>query len=244
MYDLKSKIAITLICVLLGIVIAIQFNTVNSTVGPGKIPFQRSKELIVELNKLKDEKEKLTTELNNLENKVKQYEDNVSKESVYINQLSKELLKYKIFAGYEKVEGPGIILTIDDPPIDVVHGDETSIIVENYDLILQIISYLNVSDAEAISINDLRYTGFTELLQVSNHLNVNGVSIGPPIKIMAIGDPEKLETALRLKGGVVYMLENWYGLAIKITREDNVVIPRYNKIKELRYAEPINNSFD
>ncbi len=238
MKQLKSKIAITFVCIILGVILAIQFKTVKETVGLNYLPTQRSKQLAIQLTEVQDEKEKLLNELTNLENKIKQYEKNASEESVYVSELSKELLKYRMFAGYEKVKGPGIILTINDPPMEVLIGDQTSFIIENYELILQIISYLNVSEAEAISINGLRYTNFTEILRVNNHLNVNGVSIGPPIKIKAIGDPEKLETALRLKGGVVYNMENVFGLEVKITQEKDIIIPRYTKLKEFRYARP------
>lgn len=239
MKDMKSKIAITLVCIILGIILAIQFKTVNKTIGSGKLPALRSKELAVELNKLIEEKETLENELGNLENLVRQYEKTASEENAIVEELSKERLKYRMFAGYESVNGPGIILTIDDPPVEVVFGDETSYIVDNFDYILYIISYLNASGAEAISINGQRYTAFTELLRVSDYLNINGVSIAPPIIIKAIGAPDDLESALRLKGGVVWELEYYSELEINITQEEDIEIPRYTKIKEFRYAKPI-----
>lgn len=237
----KSKIAILIVSMILGIILAIQFNTVKSIVGPGYLPVQRSKELAVELNNLQKEKENLLNELENLEKKVKQYESSASKENVYIEELSKELQKYRMFAGYERVQGEGIVLNIDDPKREIVYGDETSTIVENYDYLLQIISYLNVSGAEAISINGLRYTNYTEFLLAGNHLNINGVPISAPIEIKAIGPPEDMENALRLKGGVLDILKYGFEMQISLTQKKNIIIPRYTKIQEFRYAKPVEN---
>ncbi|KPU28318.1 division initiation protein [Caloranaerobacter sp. TR13] len=244
MRELKSKIAFALVCLILGIIIAIQFKTVNETVGNGILPTKSAQQLALELKKLKDEKEKLLEELNSLESKVKQYEKNAAEENVYIKNLMKELQKYRMFGGYEPVKGPGIIVVVNDPPIEVQFGDDTSIIVNNYDFLLEIISNLNAAGAEAISVNEQRYTGFTEIVPAGNHLEINGVSYGPPFIIKAIGEPKILESALRLKGGVVWYMENLFNLDVQIKEEKNIEIPRYTRLNEFKYAKPIDNATD
>lgn len=245
MKNLKSKFAIGIVCIILGIILTIQYKTVNKTVGKGYLPTQKSKELSLELKKLQDKKEKLNNELSNLESRIKKYEDEASEENVYINELKKELEKYKIFAGYLDVKGPGIIITIDEPSVDIAYGDDLSydngysLIVEYYDYILTIISNLNIAEAEAISINDLRYTGFSELLSIGNHLSFNGISIGAPIEIKAIGNPEELESALIYKGGILDIMENELDFRINIRRQENIKIPGYKGLKELRYIKPV-----
>lgn len=244
MRELKSKIAFALVCLMLGIIIAIQFKTVNETVGNGILPTKSAQQLALELKKLKDEKEKLLEELNSLESKVKQYEKNAAEENVYIKNLMKELQKYRMFGGYEPVKGPGIIVIVNDPPIEVQFGDDTSIIVNNYDFLLEIISNLNAAGAEAISVNEQRYTAFTEIVPAGNHLEINGVSYGPPFIIKAIGEPKILESALRLKGGVIWYMENLFNLDVQIKEEKNIEIPRYTRINEFKYAKPIDNATD
>lgn len=244
MRKLKSKIAFTLVCVILGIILAIQFKTVNETVGNGILPTKSAQQLALELKKLKDEKEKLLEELSSLESKVKQYEKNAAEENVYIKNLMKELQKYRMFGGYEPVKGPGIIVIVNDPPIEVQFGDDTSIIVNNYDFLLEIISNLNAAGAEAISVNEQRYTGFTEIVPAGNHLEINGVSYGPPFIIKAIGEPKILESALRLKGGVIWYMENLFNLDVQIKEEKNIEIPRYTRINEFKYAKPIDSTAD
>ena len=61
------------------------------------------------------------------------------------------------------------------------------------------ISVLNAADAEAISINDQRYTSHTEIVRAGNHIEINGVSTNSPIIIKAIGNADTLESALAIR---------------------------------------------
>ena len=63
MKNYKGQISITFVCVLLGIILAIQFKTVSKTVGDGVLPTQRAQQLAMELKKLQDERDSLRNEL-------------------------------------------------------------------------------------------------------------------------------------------------------------------------------------
>ena len=201
----SGQIAITVVSILLGIILAIQFKTVNSTVGEGVLPVQRAQQLAVDLKKAQEERDAAIKALNEAENKIKQYEKGEADNNIYVENLYRDLEKYRILAGYVDLEGPGIVLEIHEPPADVQFGIEYSI-VDDLDLILQTISVLNAAQAEAISINDQRYTAYTEIERAGNHIEVNGVSISSPIVIKAIGDPETLESALSIKRGIIWTL--------------------------------------
>ena len=105
----------------------------------------------------------LLNALDEAENKIKQYEKGEADNNIYAENLYKDLEKYRILAGYVDLEGPGIsIWKFKTLLLDVQFGIEYSI-VDDIDLILQTISVLNAAEAEAISINDQRYTAFTEI---------------------------------------------------------------------------------
>ena len=241
MKNYKGQISITFVCVLLGIILAIQFKTVSKTVGDGVLPTQRAQQLAMELKKLQDERDSLRNELDSLEAKVKQYEKGEAEKSVYVDNLYKDLEKYRNMAGYTDLEGQGIVLEINDPPMDVQFGDESSI-AQELDLILEIISTLNASEAEAISINDQRYTAYTEIVIAGNHLEINGVSIGTPIVIKAIGDPSLMQSSLEFKGGILWQLQNYSDYVVQLKQESKIQIPKYRKIKEFTYAKPISDT--
>ncbi len=68
-------------------------------------------------------------------------------------------------------------------------------------------------------------------------IEINGVSIGSPIVIKAIGNPSTLESALALKRGIVWTLEQ-YDYIVHLTQEKNIEIPKYRKLIEFIYAVP------
>ncbi|NLY78145.1 MAG: DUF881 domain-containing protein [Tissierellia bacterium] len=237
MKNMKGKAALVLVSILLGIILAIQFKTVNKTVGEGVLPTQRAQQLATELKKAQEERDALIKALDEAEEKIKQYELGEADNDVYVENLYKDLEKYRILAGYVDLEGPGVILEIKDPPIDVQYGVEYSI-VDDIDLILQTISVLNAAQAEAISINDQRYTAYTEIVRASDHIEINGVSINSPIVIKAIGDPDTLESALSIKRGMIWTFR-YYNYDVNLIKDNNVKIPKYRKLVEFVYSQPV-----
>lgn len=239
MKKVKESIALILVSVFLGIILTIQFKTVNKTVGDGTLPVQRAQQLAMELKKAQSDREAQINRIEELETKIKQYEKGEVDKSIYAENLYNDTMKYRMLAGYSELEGPGIIMEINDPIGDLQYGVGYSII-GDLELILQIISVLNAADAEAISINDQRYTAFTEIEKAGNHIEINGVSTNTPIVIKAIGNSQTLESALTLKGGIVQEIRDWDYL-VQINQEVNVTIPKYRRSKEFIFASPVEN---
>jgi len=233
----KGPFAIIIVSILLGIILALQFKTVSKTVGEGILPTQRAQQLAIELKKVQEERDAALKALNEAENKIAQYERGEADNNVYVENLYNDLEKYRALAGYVDLQGPGVIIEIQDPPVDVQYGIEYSI-VDDIDLILQTISVLNAAQAEAISINDQRYTAYTEIVRAGDHIEVNGVSINSPIVIKAIGDPETLESALSIKRGIVWTLR-FYDYTVNLVKDDNIIIPKYRKLIEFVYYQPV-----
>ena len=66
---------------------------------------------------------------------------------------------------------------------------------------------------------------------------MNNTRFSPPYEIRAIGDPKTLESALRLRGGVVENLKFW-GITVDVKKKDNLVIPAYKGTRHFEYARP------
>lgn len=233
----KGALAITIVSIFLGIILSLQFKTVTKTVGEGILPTQRAQQLALELKKVQEERDAALNALNEAESKIAKYERGEADNNIYVENLYNDLEKYRILSGYVDLEGPGVILEIQDPPIDVQYGIEYSI-ADDIDLILQTISVLNAAQAEAISINDQRYTAYTEIVRAGDHIEVNGVSINSPIVIKAIGDPETLESALSIKRGIVWTFR-YYDYTVNLIKDDNIRIPKYRKLVEFVYSQPV-----
>ncbi len=233
----SNYLAIIVLSVFLGLILSIQFKTIAKSVGEGIMPTQRAQQLALELKNAQADRDAQANRIEELENKIEQYEKGGVENNLYAENIYKDTMKYRTLAGYVDLEGPGIILEINEPPVDVQYG-QTYTIVDDLDLILQVISVLNAADAEAISINDQRYTGFTEIVRAGNHLVINGFPVSAPIIIKAIGNADTLESALAIKQGIVWTFRN-YDYIVHLTQDKNISIPKYRKVKEFIYSSPV-----
>jgi uncharacterized protein YlxW (UPF0749 family) len=233
---IKQKVAVMFICLVAGGILSIQYKT-NKSISAVNIPVHRSQEIAAEYRKLEEEREELLREISSLEQKVKIYESEKSDEDEFLEALYSEIEKYKMLSGYKALVGRGVSVKLEEPMGQVIEGNGKSVVVQHYDTISEIINVLNAAEAEAISINDQRYTAFTEIVPAGNHIEINGVSYGPPFIIKALGNPQDLENSLRLKGGVVWLMEQQYNIQVQIAQEDRIQVPRYTKNIEYRYSE-------
>lgn len=238
---MKDKTVFVAICVVLGIILSIQFKTATNTTGKGVTPRQREKELKEEYENVLEKKEKLQDILGEVDSEIKKYEEVEKEKDDDIKVLYNELEKYKMFVGFETVRGPGITIEINEPSLEMEIGQEDSLVFANYDLILQLISKLNDLGAEAISINGERYTNYTSFEPYDKFLKVNDTTIQLPLEIKVLGDPIRLENGLNVRGNIMWNMQNKYLYNIKIQRKNQILIPEYTKPLELDHAKPVEN---
>ncbi|MBP7072034.1 MAG: DUF881 domain-containing protein [Clostridia bacterium] len=233
MKNIKYQIAVAIVCLVLGIMVSIQFRTVKQGVGP--VSEYRARELAAQLKKVREENVKLQNVKNDYESKIKEFEDTASQGSAYAKILKDELDQARILAGIEDVEGPGITVVVDD----LKFSEKVNYPLISYSMLLELLNELNAAGAEAVSINEQRIISTSEIRQIGGiHININTVSFAPPFVFKAIGDPKTLEAALRLREGIAEKLEN-SGVAVTITQEQLIKISKYNGVIERKYAKVV-----
>ena len=233
MKNFKYQIAVAIVCLVLGLMVSIQFRTVKQGVGP--VSEYRARELAAQLKKVREENVKLLNVKNDYESKIKEFEDTASQGSAYAKILKEELDQARITAGMEDVEGPGITVIVDD----LKFSEKVNYPLISYSMLLELLNELNAAGAEAVSINDQRIISTSEIRQIGGiHININTVSYAPPFTFKVIGDSKTLEAALRLREGIVERLEN-SGVAVTITQEQLIKIPKYNGVIERKYAKVV-----
>ncbi len=200
--------------------LAQQAKTVQRDMLDGLSPRQKSGELVTELQKVRDEKEVLLEQISALEERIKEIESSESKENVLIKTLNEELERYKMFAGLSDVEGQGIVITIDNPPVDMNYAYDTNFVYD-YHLLLSLVNELNAAGAEAISINDQRITGRSEIRAAGNAININLIPQQAPFVIKAIGSSDTLDGAVSHRFGIVSQIRDKRYL-IEVKKSDNV----------------------
>lgn len=220
----QGQVAIALVCVVLGIMLAVQFRTTQDI--KASVPMQRMEDLAQQLSKMEKERDALLNEVHNL------------RKSGGGGASSEELELIKMGAGLLPVQGLGVVVTIDDSKRPTKPGENPNLYLIHDDDILKVINELWAAGAEAISINDQRLIASSEIRCAGPTLSVNNTRYSPPYEIRAIGDPQTLESSLRLRGGVIETLQFW-GIQVSVKRENVVKVPAYKGVFHFQYAKPI-----
>lgn len=223
----QGQVALALVCVVLGVMVAVQFRTTQDI--RSTIPFQRIEDLSQRLSQTEKERDALQQQVKEL--------SQVS----HSEATNKEQELIKMGAGVVALQGQGILVSIDDSKRASKPGENPNLYLIHDDDILKVINELWAAGAEAMSINEQRLIASSEIRCAGPTLSVNNTRYSPPYEIRAIGDPQTLENALRMRGGVVETLQFW-GIQITIRKQDVVNIPAYKGTFRFEYATPVKGS--
>ncbi|MDR1701599.1 MAG: DUF881 domain-containing protein, partial [Sporomusaceae bacterium] len=144
----------------------------------------------------------------------------------------------KMKAGLLSVTGPGVIITIDDSKRPSKPGENPNLYIIHDDDILKVINELWSAGAEAISINEQRLVVNSEIRCAGPTLSVNNTRSSPPYEIKAVGNPKTLDTALKMRGGVIETLQFW-GIQVNIKNQEKMVIPDFKGVLQFEYAQAV-----
>lgn len=213
---ISRNIAMTIICILLGIMLAVQYKSINYNQSMASFNNKRVDELKTELITLQEQKSSLQDKLKQLEKDNQVYANAKAGDSAAAQQLKDDLNKARIFAGLTDVKGKGIVVTLDNNAfIHVLDSD-----------ILSVVNELRAAGAQAISVNDERIVAMTEIREAGQYIMVNGKQFEAPFIVKAISDPDDLERSLTLIGGVVEILEDAQ-LNVSVKKTDEVLIKQF-----------------
>lgn len=227
-----ALISIAAVCLVLGIMISIQFKSTQS--AEPNVAHARVAELTEKLETVTEERNVLIDEVLDLREKLK----NVREYDTAMADLQDELFNVKMAAGMLEVEGAGIVLTLNDSIRALQIGeDPNDALIHDYD-ILMVVNELKASGAEAISVNGERIVAMSEIRCAGPTILVNWIKIAPPFEIKAIGDPDMLESGLTMKGGHLQTLK-LLDMQITLQKEENIVIPAYSGRMKYNYSSPV-----
>lgn len=128
-----------------------------------------------------------------------------------------ELAQLELSTGSVAVEGPGVVIVVDDNPN--ASGVEGRVLDSD---LHQLVNGLFAAGAEAVAINGHRVTALTPIRSAGSAITVDYVSLSPPYEIEAIGSPESLPAAFGQTQAAAwwhYLRAN-YGLTLDLTTSD------------------------
>ena len=175
-------------------------------------------EELTHLHQLKEEKQK---ELHAFLN-IKKPE----KSSELLNEI---LLRRKMQAGYQKLQGKGVIIELMDSEEEAGDGENpNNLLIHDQDILI-LLNDLKVAGAEALSVNGQRIVARSEIKCSGATITINGTTYGQPFIIKAIGDPKQLEAAVLSPDSYGDILQQLYHIRLKTEIKDFVEIRAFEK---------------
>ncbi len=240
MFKLKLKInkanitmfiSILLVCIVFVTVLMIQFKTVEE-VNETDIENMREAELREQLSTLKSQYEETNEKLEEVNSKIADYNSKIEANEESSELLDNELLQSNILLGNTEVQGEGVVITLADT-------DEATVTASD---LLELVNELRYAGAEAISINGIRVTSMTDIVDISDRfiLIKPRQRLSSPYVIKAIGNQTYLVSTLSLKNSGFIDSHSNLGQSVKVEKQRNVTIPKYMESFEVKYMKEVN----
>lgn len=234
--DKKVNIILFSFSLLLGFMIITQFN--QNVENYNFVTLRTIQVTKNEIANISNELEDLSSIIEEKQEEVKRINNTDDNSNAY-DMLNKELSKTKAASGFTDMEGPGIIIVMqDNQDSEIVGYDIDDDVIHDID-ILNILNDLRIAGAEAISINGQRIIPMSEIKCGGPIIRINGKSLATPFVIKAIGNPKTLYAAINASGTYGYILKNLYKISLETSVEDNIKISTYSGNFNFRYAKPI-----
>ena len=228
---LRSRIpkwlpALTLMCLLLGLFLSWEIQ-LQTAIKAATVD-HKTETLISLITNLETENASLETQLATVRQETDTIIMNSSSSESQLKDSQHQLQQLQIRAGLTALEGPGIIITVDDNK-NILTGDDPNRYVIHYENLLSLVNDLRNAGAEAISINGQRIVVSSEIRCVGNVILINTTRLAPPFELSAIGDPSALAEAIEYSTTYQHLLLSGFPAAYKITdiNSKDVKIPAY-----------------
>lgn len=222
----KIQLIIAIICGIIGLLLTTQLKIQQNTTN--QLNTQSEQDLGQIIRELTNEINTLQRDIADSTIQLYKYNQTVTDKKTILDEAVKNLQTLKISAGSINVQGPGIIIQLDDKKN----------ILNNYDL-FDVIQELKSAGAEAISINDKQIASSAAFKMSGNNILVDNKKLSPPYYIRSIGNPETLYQAINLLGGIRDALSSFEGVSLKVNKENNLVIPSVEKQIKYKFAKPV-----
>jgi len=170
------------------------------------------------------------------------HEEQIQGES-QLSLLSQSLENLRQSAALTELQGPGLIITIDDNKEGAEKARFASLenyFPENYIVHDKDLLYLVravAPDSEAIAINNVRLNNNSHIRCAGTVILVNYAIMAPPYEIRIIGDPEKLLQNLQNSSRYRYLQSKM--MPIKAVMAEELTLPGYSGGYVLNYSKPV-----
>ena len=161
-----------------------------------------------------------------------------------VMELNDALTEARLAAGLVDIQGPGIVVRIDDSGQPVPPGAAAADYLVTASDLRGLVNELWQAGAEAISVNGERIVETTAFTDIGSSILVNSAYLQPPYDLSVIGPPElydRLTTSATFVAFVQARVQG-YGLELGFLPSDAVVVPAFAGAVRLVYGRAPNPS--
>jgi uncharacterized protein YlxW (UPF0749 family) len=225
-----ANLIIALLVGLLGFALIAQ---VHSNSNESTLANDRPDDLVRILSDLDARRDRLSTEISSLQSTVRQLNSGAQSRQAALDAAAKRADELGILGGTLPAKGPGLM-------IDLIPAGKKQI---SADRVLDTVEELRGAGAEAMQINGtgssaVRIVASTYFTDATGGVDVDGQVIGGTLTVTAIGDPQTMQAALSIAGGVVDSVRNDGG-AVQVNTPTIVQVTALTAAAPLRFAKPV-----
>lgn len=221
--------------VALGFLVAVQ---VRAEVPRVRYTTQERAPLVETVLELQAQQEDLKQQVLDLRARMTAAEERVAGSDQQVRDINEALLGARVAAGLVALEGPGLVLQLDDSQAPVPPGAAAADYRVSAADLRVLVDELWLAGAEAVAVNGERIVSSTAILDIGGSILVNSAYLAPPYQVAAIGPPDLYEQMSASPGFVALVADraDGFGIGLSFGQPDSVVIPAYAGAVAVRYA--------
>jgi uncharacterized protein YlxW (UPF0749 family) len=200
-----------------------------------RIPSTRLEELAFELREQERRRTALEGQVADLRGRLAEYERAAAEGRTAAVRVSRELQEMRALVGLTPLEGPGIVVTLNDSTRPPRPGEDPNKTILHYSDIATVVAELWAAGAEAVALNGERIVSSTGINCVGTTILCNTKRMAPPYVIAAIGDRTGLAHYLRRPGGSLELLAA-FDFPVRVSSPAKVEVPPYRGTFRFEYA--------
>jgi uncharacterized protein YlxW (UPF0749 family) len=222
MHSRAAQLSLFAVTALIGVLLVGQL---RSQARPVELSSLSADDLSALVDQLLTRNGELQDGLRLLRDQVRDYELAESLGQSGQDQTEQELLRIRVFGGLGAVEGQGVHISVDG--------------FLDYIAVNDLINELRNAGAEAIAIDAVRITAASVAVKGADAIEIDGIEIGSPFTIDAIGSPDGLLSTLDRPGGIKAQLEQSVAATIVIEQRQQIEIPATERNLVPQVAQPV-----
>ncbi|UNX53156.1 DUF881 domain-containing protein [Georgenia sp. TF02-10] len=201
----RTQVLVAVLCAVLGFGVVAQVRQVHGDALSG----MRQDDLVRLLDELGTRNDELAAEQEALEADLAELRSASSSQEAARQAAAEQERVQGVLAGTLPVRGPGVVLTVADPD-GAVSAQQLVTILEE----------LRNAGAESVELSGQRLTASSWIVDGSGGVVVDGVTLAPPYRWTAVGDPRTLAVALDIPGGALATVRSAGATATVSEREE------------------------